>query len=100
MCLADLRFEGEGWWSCPRCQYAFFAEVADSDFEDYHCFLEDRIDGTSPPEKPRYTYQVIDLRSDEAKLEARVKALEESRKRMETSLAKLYKDLQTWREGE
>ena len=35
-CLHDLAFNSVGWWRCPHCNRAFFAQDADG-IEDYHC---------------------------------------------------------------
>lgn len=36
-CSHDLAIEVEGWCICGHCKRPFYAQVSDSDTEDYHC---------------------------------------------------------------
>lgn len=33
---------GEGWYQCPHCGRVFYASDCDSDYEDYHCYRDEK----------------------------------------------------------
>jgi len=54
-CAHDLALSEQGWYSCGHCGRLFFAEVSDSDYEDFRCYrLDERKDRfpDPPPEIP------------------------------------------------
>ena len=49
-----------GWYICPNCGREFWAEISESDYEDYGCFYENDGFDHEPPPKP----QKIDIAGD------------------------------------
>lgn len=47
-CSWKCELWGEGWYQCPNCGRKFYAVIADSDYEDYHCYRDGGPMGPAP----------------------------------------------------
>lgn len=51
-CQKDLAIPDEGWYRCDACDRTFYAELSDSDYEDYHCYQAERRNDAAPEDAP------------------------------------------------
>jgi hypothetical protein len=51
-CCHDLAIPEIGWYECGNCGRAFYADDTDSDYEDYHCHTQERMDEDPPGDIP------------------------------------------------